>query len=93
MRVFIRVKKFFSQDQILCSRHEVLLSDPEQELNRIAKFLDISEFKISSSLIVHKGEYKSVMLKRDREYLTSVYREDIDRLEAEFGWDLRDWKR
>jgi len=87
-----RLWKYFPKENLLILKNEDLKNQPSITLNKVYKFLNVEQIADIEEKDVHSRPYKSKMTQEERSYLIGLYREEIEELEKELGWDCSDWK-
>ncbi len=82
---------YFPRDRVLILKSEDLKGEPEKTLNHICNFLQISQFSSIISENDNLGLYKSSMSEKEKNYLKSIFEQEIKELEAELNWDCSEW--
>jgi len=85
--------RYFGKESTLVLRQEELQSEPNNVLQRISSFLEISSFKKVDNVKVHPGTYKEGMKESTKVYLKKVFYNEIKELELMLGWDCSEWLR
>lgn len=86
-----RLRQHFPEDQLLVLKSEELRAEPGRALERVARFLDIMPFPDAESREVHAGRYAAPMPVQARNYLASLFEDEIRELESMLEWDCSDW--
>jgi hypothetical protein len=85
------IREYFPKDQILVLKNEDLKQSPNETLNQVADFLEITQFKYIEAKDVHSRPYVSHMSQEERAFLKSIFDPEIRELEAELQWDCSEW--
>jgi hypothetical protein len=83
--------EYFPKDQVLVLKNEDLKQSPNEALNQVADFLEITQFKYIEAKDVHSRPYVSHMSQEERAFLKSIFDPEIRELEAELQWDCSEW--
>lgn len=86
-----RLRAFFPDEQLLVLKSEDLRHDPLATLNKVCRFLGLSELSKVEARVEHSRQYQAPMDKRSKAYLLDVYEFQIKELERLLGWDCSDW--
>ena len=87
-----RIWRFFPRNQTLFIKYDDFKTDYKKALKEISSFLDISEFKCSN-IKVNLSPYANVLSNSDYNYLSELYFNEIQKLEAMLNWDCSKWKQ
>src|SRR5205085_487683 len=87
-----RVFKFFPRDQVLVIKFDDLRRDYRAVSGKIFNFLGVPPFPQLKNREENVINYARRMSQSEREYLFSIFKNDIARLENLLGWDCSDWK-
>lgn len=87
-----KILEYFSRDQLLIIRSKSLKNNPQETLNNISKFLQISSFRDIKQKKVHSRRYYRKMTKEEYSFLKNYYKKELYNLENLLDWDLREWK-
>lgn len=87
-----RIWQFFPKEQTLFIKHEKLKNRPDQVLEGISDFLDVSEFKNVKEKDDHSTPYVSKLSDCDYEYLSELYFDEIEKIETMLKWDCSNWR-
>ena len=88
-----RLWQYFPLEQTRIFKSEDLLAQPADMLARIASFLGVAPFPRLAEKTVHAREYDTTMTPDEKQYLISVYEQEIHELERLLGWDCSAWLR
>ena len=86
-----RIWRFFPKHQVLIMKSEHLKHEPNAALREVCEFLEVEEPATVEVKSVHSRPYARGMSDREREYLRSVFRNEIRNIESLLGWDCDDW--
>jgi hypothetical protein len=88
-----RLWAFFPQEQILILKNEALRFELQKTLYQICEFLTVSTepFLDIDLKEVYATPYKTLMSKKEKDYLRSEFEFEIKNLERMLGWDCADW--
>jgi hypothetical protein len=75
----------------LIIKNEDLKHKIDETLNRVCTFLGVVKFNIIVEKNVHSRPYVSSMNEKERDYLRSIYEDEIKVLEVELNWDCSEW--
>ena len=87
-----RVFKFFPREQVLVIKFDDLRRDYRAVTDRIFNFLGVPPFPRLKTREENVILYARRMTQPEREYLFSLFENDIAKLENLLGWDCSDWK-
>jgi hypothetical protein len=87
-----RVFNFFPREQVLVIKFDDLRRDYRVVNDRIFNFLGVPPFPQLKNREENVINYSRPMTQSEREYLYSIFRDDIAKLEKLLGWDCSDWK-
>ena len=87
-----RVFRFFSREQVLVIKFDELRKDYRAVTDRIFNFLGVPPFPRLKNREENVINYARAMTQSEREYLYSIFENDIAKLEKLLGWDCSDWK-
>ena len=87
-----RIWRFFPRNQTLFIKYDDFKTDYKKVLKEISSFLDISEFKCSN-IKVNLLSYTNVLSNSDYKYLSKLYFNEIQKLEAMLNWDCSKWQQ
>jgi len=82
---------FFPEDQVLVLKSEFLRKHPVEALREVTDFLEVGRVEHVGFKDVFSLPYDSQMSEREREYLLSVFENEILGIEKALGWDCSDW--
>jgi len=82
---------YFPKDQVLVFKNEDLKQTPQKILQEIYNFLGVSYFEAPEEKDVYIYSYQSKMSEKERQYLCSIFEDEIHSLEQKLGWDCSDW--
>ncbi len=83
--------RYFPKNQVKIIKNEELKKEPKETLNKICDFLCINRFHSIKVKNVHSRPYLSQMNKKEREYLESIFKMEIQKLELALQWDCSNW--
>lgn len=86
-----RLRSYFPADQILYLKSENLRKDPQNGLNLITHFLNISGKENFTKLDLHSRDYENPMDQATQYKLQTLYKYQIKEIEKLTGWDCQDW--
>lgn len=87
-----RYKRYFSDEQLLFIKYEAFKKNQEKGLRKVFDFLNVDQDSyIFNEKIVHKINYHYEMKAEDKNYLITVFQDDIREVERLLQWDCRDW--
>lgn len=86
-----RLWDFFPKDRVLIIKNGDLKQHPEATLNQVSKFLELSPFENVVAKNVHSRPYVSSISDKEREFLRSIFKPEIKKLEAALDWDCSAW--
>ena len=93
--VFIRKRQSLTweEKQLLFIKYEALLENQESTVEQILNFLNASaiDHKIQLDKI-HTIPYENKISKKEFDYLSDFYKNDIKKVEDMLGWECHDWK-
>lgn len=87
-----RVFRFFPREQVLAIKFDDLRRDYRAVTDRIFDFLPVPPYPRLKNREENVIKYARPMTQSEREYLFSIFAEDIVKLEKLLGWDCSDWK-
>ena len=87
-----RVFRFFPRDQVLVIKFDDLRRDYRAVTDKIFNFLRVPPFPQLKNREENVINYARRMSQSEREYLFSIFENDIAKLEKLLGWDCSDWK-
>jgi len=87
-----RVFRFFPREQVLVIKFDDLRGDYRAVTDRIFQFLKVPPFSRLKNREENIINYARSMTQSEREYLFSIFQNDIAKLEKLLGWDCSDWK-
>jgi len=73
--------KYFSLNRFLFLKSEDLFLNPQQEVNKICSFLDISPIILKAEAVVNQGNYEVQIDEKTRKALQKTFSSDILKLE------------
>jgi hypothetical protein len=76
---------------VLILKSEDLQNEPQSTLNHICRFLEVDPIKNIEHKTTHATPYSSQMDIREKNYLLSIFKNEIQRLESLLNWDLKHW--
>lgn len=82
---------YFPKQQVLVLKNEELKLHPQQTLARITDFLEVKKFSKVDSRDVHSRTYFSKMSFAEKDYLSSLYIDEVKALEKALDWDCSAW--
>jgi len=88
-----RALAYFSMDQMLFLRSDLLHSSPDLQLQKVWRFLGVCEKTVDPIRRenMHVGNYLNKMTVREKTYLLNHYESEIRQLERLLGWDCSAW--
>ncbi|MDD3877601.1 MAG: sulfotransferase domain-containing protein [Bacteroidales bacterium] len=87
-----RYKKYFSDEQMLFIKYEEFKRKQEAELRRVFQFLNVNPDNYNfSPITVHKINYHSQLNAEEKDYLKTVFQNDIHEVEKLLDWNCQDW--
>jgi Sulfotransferase domain len=87
-----RVFRFFPREQVLVIKFDDLRRDYRVVTDKIFNFLGVPSFPRLKNREENVINYARPMTQSEREYLFSIFENDIAKLEKLLGWDCSDWK-
>ena len=87
-----RVFRFFPRDQVLVIKFDDLRRDYRGVTDNIFNFLGVPPFQRLKNREENVINYARRMTPSEREYLFSIFENDIAKLEKLLGWDCSDWR-
>ena len=87
-----RAFKFFPREQVLVIKFDDLRRDYRSVTDKIFAFLGVPPFPRLKNREENVINYARQMTQSEREYLFSVFQNDIGKLEKLLDWDCSDWK-
>ena len=87
-----RVFRFFPREQVLVIKFDDLRRDYRAVTDRTFDFLSVPPFSRLKNREENIINYARSMTQSEREYLFSIFQNDIAKLEKLLGWDCSDWK-
>ncbi len=91
LRQLRRLWQYFPKENVLVLKSDLLKKQPADTLNQVCDFLQLPRLESVVEKRVHAYPYESPMSDRERNYLVSVFEQEIKDLEVELGWDCSDW--
>lgn len=89
-----RILDFFNKNQLLVIKYEEFLKNQETTMEQILFFLNVSSIDHKIKLKkTHNIPYKKKISKKEFDYLSDFYKNDISKIEEMLGWDCLDWKK
>lgn len=92
-RQIIEIYKYFEKEQLLILKNEDLRNNPNIVLDKVAEFLSITAFEDIRHEEIHSRKYLSKINHREYEFLSLLYRNEIQDLENLLNWDLSSWSK
>lgn len=86
-----RIWEFFPREKVLIVKQNDLKRQPDETIGRICEFLQVSKMENIVPKKVHVRAYEQPMSQREREYLRSVFEEEIKELERALNLDCSEW--
>jgi hypothetical protein len=86
-----RIWHYFDRKNVLILKSEDLQNEPQNTLNHICNFLEVDPLKNIEHKTTHATPYSSQMDIREKNYLLSIFKNEIQRLESLLNWDLKHW--
>ncbi len=86
-----RLWSFFPAENVLVMKSETLRNHHQAALRDVCDFLGVNHFHQIREKEVHARPYPAGMADREREYLRSVFEQEIRGIEQALGWDCSDW--
>lgn len=86
-----RIWDFFPKHQVLILKSEDLRTKTGETLTQIYRFLCIGDISGSNFNPVHSRRYARKMTRREKNYLVSIYHDEIKSLERILGWNCEHW--
>lgn len=90
-----QIKRFintFPRNQLLFIKYEEFNLNQEETLEHIFNFIGVDGKKFNfERKTVHKIKYHSLISGEDKEFLSNIFRADINELENILGWNCSDW--
>lgn len=86
-----RLWAYFPKKQVLVLKNEELQKNPNETLQKVFAFLDVSQLPLMNAAKIQSFPYTSSMSKAERGYLRSVFEYEIRTLERVLGWDCSKW--
>lgn len=86
-----RLWTWFPRNQVLVLKSEDLKTKAEETLRTICDFLQVAPYETIEIKDVHSLPYAAPMGEREREFLESVFRQEIRDLEQLLAWDCSNW--
>jgi hypothetical protein len=90
-RQLTRIWQLFPRTQVLVLRSEALRDNPGATLASVQNFLTVNPMPAIEHRIEHAAKYPKPMSTAERSLMIRIYRQDIEKLEAELDWDCGDW--
>jgi len=87
-----RVFRFFPREQVLVIKFDELRKDYRRVTDKVFSFLGVPPFPQLKNREENVVNYARRMTQSEREYLYSIFQDDIAKLEKLLGWDCSDWK-
>jgi hypothetical protein len=86
-----RLWRFFPKENVYIIKNEDLRFNPQDTLNGIADFLNVSHFKNVKKETTFHLEYDRDMSEKERDYLRYTFEYEIKQLERMLDWDCSNW--
>ena len=87
-----RVFDLFPRDQVLVIRYEEFRQKPYRVADRMFDFLGARRLHTLKIKWRNIGSYSRKVTAEEREYLSSLFEEDISKLETLLDWDCSNWR-
>lgn len=87
-----RYKRYFNDEQILFIKYEEFKKNQEFELDKVFEFLKVNpgNFKFKPK-IINKINYQNELNADERNFLKTVFQNDIHEVERLLNWNCQDW--
>ena len=86
-----RINRYFPANQVLVLKYDDYRDRPDNTLNKICDFLNISRLKNVKNEIVYARPYITNMTVEEREAMAKIYEAEIRGLEKLLDWDCSKW--
>ncbi len=87
-----RFRRYFNEEQLLFIKYDDFKKNQENELNKIFNFLGVNPDRFSfTPKIIRKSQYTQEMKKEEKEYLISIFENDIREVEKLLNWRCCEW--
>ncbi|MGM5470794.1 sulfotransferase family protein [Flavobacteriaceae bacterium LMO-SS05] len=87
------IQKYFNRDQVLYIKYEDFFLRHTEELKKIYSFLEVETLETNiKKETVHKIEYVNNISLEEKSILYNIYKNDIQYVEKNIGWNCDDWK-
>jgi|WetSurMetagenome_2_1015567.scaffolds.fasta_scaffold02674_9 hypothetical protein len=87
----LRLWNLFPKNQILILKSEDLNQFPQETLNQVCQFLEISPLQNVQSQRLHSRPYLQSMSSKEKNYLQGIFYSEIKELEKMLAWDCSTW--
>jgi len=88
-----RILHFFEREQLLFIKYEEFLENQASTMEQILNFLNVSSIDHKIKLNkTHTIPYQKKIGRRESDYLSDFYKNDINKVEEMLGWECLDWK-
>ena len=87
-----RVFDLFPRNQVLVIKYEEFRQNSYRVADRMFDFLGIRRSRTLKNKWRNIGSYSRKVRAEEREYLSSLFEEDISKLEALLDWDCSNWR-
>lgn len=87
-----KVFGLFPREQVFVLKYETFRSDPFPILNRLFEFLGVGRKSRLKNKQRNVGSYSRKPTQEEREYASTIFADDITRVERLLGWDCSDWR-
>ena len=87
-----KVFKLFPRDQVLVVKYENFRADPSSIVNRMFDFLGLHRKSRLKNKQRNVGSYSQKLTSEEREHASTIFDEDIAKIEKLVGWDCSDWR-
>jgi hypothetical protein len=82
----------FPRNQVLVIKYEEFCQNPYRVADSMFDFLDVRRVRALKNKRRNVGSYSRKVRAEEREYLSSLFEEDISKLEALLDWDCSNWR-
>ncbi|WP_353573375.1 sulfotransferase domain-containing protein [Candidatus Albibeggiatoa sp. nov. BB20] len=87
-----RMLQYFPRQQLLALKYDVFKNQPQSALNSVFRFLKLaSTEELHQINEVYALPYHSKITSEDKQYLQSIFAQEIQTLEIMLDWDCSDW--
>jgi hypothetical protein len=87
-----RLFDLFPRNQVLVIKYEEFRQNPYHVADRMFDFLGVRRLRTLKNKWRNAGSYCRKVTAEERQYLSSLFEEDISKLEALLDWDCSNWR-